>query len=64
MGFLLENWAEIAGIVGGLITLLGLVAELTPFDWDNKAITVVREMWAKIPMFSRDARLMGREKKE
>ena len=48
LGFVIENWASIAAAIGGLITVLGLIADLTPWKWDNQAVKVARKIWAMI----------------
>ena len=60
LGFVSNNWELISAAVGGLVVLLAAVAEITPFDWDNKVIRVVRELWSKIPLGERDPDKMGR----
>lgn len=59
MDFLADNWVAIAGVVPVVLAALGAIAELTPFQWDNKAIGAIRAIWAKIPIFTRDASKMG-----
>ena len=61
MDFLIENWAQIAALVTMGLALLGGIAELTPWAWDNKALKVVREIWAKIPVFETNPNAMGRK---
>jgi len=60
--FLTENWETIAAVIGGpmgVLAVLGMIAEWTPWEWDNTAIKAIREFWAKIPIFTRDAKKMG-----
>ena len=59
MDFLSENWMVIVGAVPVVLAGLGAIAEWTPFSWDNKAIKVIRGIWAKVPIFTRDAGQMG-----
>jgi hypothetical protein len=60
MDFLTDNWAGIAASIPLILAALGAIAELTPMDWDNKLIKMLRQLWAKVPVFSRNANTMGR----
>ena len=59
MGWVLENWEMLLAVVTGAITLFGMIAELTPWTWDNRAMGAIRAVWAKIPVFTTDPTKMG-----
>jgi len=54
-----ENGPEIVAAVGAIIVGAGALAELTPWEWDNRGIMAVRKFWARIPVFGRDPLAMG-----
>ena len=62
LGQVIPYWdtiVAVAGIVTGLLAVVGAIAELTPWEWDNRVINPIRRFWAKIPIFSRNSRDMG-----
>ena len=60
MNILKDNWELIAIGIPAAISILGVLAEMTPWGWDNKAITAIRKIWACIPIGTMDVKKMGR----
>ena len=56
---LLSNAGAIVAAIGAIIVGLGALAELTPWEWDNKVIKVIREIWKFIPIGNKDVSKMG-----
>lgn len=54
------DWITVVGIaVPGILGALGLIAEKTPFDWDNKVVSIIRKIWSWIPIGERNPDMMG-----
>ena len=60
MEWVVENWALIVGAGPAGLTALWALAQLTPFDWDNKIVSAAREAWSKVPIGEMDPRKMGK----
>jgi len=61
MDWIVANWPWIAGsVIPVLLTVIGLIAEKTPFDWDNKILAVVRKIWGLVPIGQMNPKLMGK----
>lgn len=55
-----RHWEVLVIVVPAALTALWGVAELTPWEWDNRAIQVARKLWGLVPVGERDPREMGR----
>jgi len=62
MDWLTDNWALLSLAVPAGLTVLWAVAQLTPFDWDNKIVLVLRKLWGMVPVGEKDPKKMGKLK--
>jgi len=61
MEWLVNNWGMIAGVAVPAVLAAGwAIAQLTPFEWDNKVVMFCRQAWGMVPVGETDPENMGR----